>query len=229
MVRAQPFGDRHRKRKLTERRQAVLDFVGEYGECHGYPPSLREIGSEVGLKSTSAVSHQLDVLEKMGLLTRDARRARAAVVKLSRPRGDEVKSDKVEQAPVGIGSQNMVSIPLFERIAAGTPVAANRDPEGTLQLPREQVGSGDLFAVKVVGDSMVNANIFDGDIVVVRHQNNADNGDIVAALIEEEATVKTFHRMNGRVLLLPQSPTHEPIPGDNCLIMGKVVTTIHRH
>jgi repressor LexA len=117
---------------------------------------------------------------------------------------------------------------LFDRIAAGPPVIANREPEDIMQLPRDQVGSGELFAVKVAGDSMINASIFDGDVVVVREQNDARNGDIVAALIEEEATVKTFQRMNDHVWLLPQNPAHDPIPGDACRIMGKVVATIHR-
>jgi repressor LexA len=121
----------------------------------------------------------------------------------------------------------MVRVPLFDRIAAGNPVIVNPDSEDAIQLPRELAGSGVLFAVKVVGDSMVNASIFDGDYVVVRQQDAADNGDIVAALIEEEATVKTFHRVNGHVWLMPQNPNHEPIQGDQCRIMGKVVATVH--
>ena len=132
------------------------------------------------------------------------------------------------QPPVIGGSPTTASVPLFDRIAAGPPVIANREPEDIMQLPRDQVGSGELFAVKVAGDSMINASIFDGDIVVVREQNDARNGDIVAALIEEEATVKTFQRMNDHVWLLPQNPAHDPIPGDACRIMGKVVATIHR-
>jgi repressor LexA len=156
-------------------------------------------------------------LKEMGYLTREARMPRTAVAKPLR-------------------SLKMISVPLYERIAAGNPVIANPDPEDTMELPSEMVGSGDLFAVRVVGDSMVNANIFDGDCVVVRHQEVADNGDIVAALIEEEAvtieegaaTVKTFQRVDGHVWLIPQNPKYLPIPGDHCRLMGKVVATVHR-
>ena len=125
------------------------------------------------------------------------------------------------------GSQNLVSLPLFERIAAGDPVIANPYSEGFMHLPREMVGSGELFAVRVTGDSMVNASIFDGDYVVVRRQDDAVKGDIVAALLEEEVTVKTFQRANGHVWLMPQNPSYEPIPGDGCRLMGKVVATVH--
>lgn len=130
-------------------------------------------------------------------------------------------------ASMSIGSQNMVSVPLFERIAAGNPVIANPYSEGFMHLPSEMVGSGALFAVRVAGDSMVNASIFDGDYVVVRQQDVALNGDIVAALIEEEVTVKAFHRVKGHVWLMPQNPSYEPIPGDGCRLMGKVVATVH--
>ncbi len=154
----------------------------------------------------------------MGYLARDANKARTVVAK---PRRLRVIQE-------GNGSQNMVCIPLFERIAAGIPVMANPDSEDIMQLPREMVGSGDLFAVRVVGDSMVNANIFDGDCVVVRQQQVADDGDIVAARIDDEATVKTFQRANGHVWLMPQNPSYEPILGDRCRLMGKVVATVHR-
>jgi repressor LexA len=225
---AQSGGAKHRQHPLTTRRQAILGFHGEYMERHGYPPTYREIGDAVGLKAISAVAYQLKILEEMGRLTRTARRPRTAVAKPSGDRGIPRRSGKPESALATTSSPDMVSVPLFERIAAGAPVLANREPEDVMQLPREQVGFGDLFAVKVAGDSMVNASIFDGDIVVVRRQNDARNGDIVAALIEEEATVKTFRVMNDHAWLLPQNPMHEPIPGDDCHIMGKVVATIHK-
>ncbi len=148
----------------------------------------------------------------------------------------KMKSDEAGEALVSSGSQNMVSVPVFDRIAAGTGVIANQGShlyqglqysEDTMQLPREIVGSGALFAVRVVGDSMVNASIFDGDLVVVRQQDSADEGDIVAALIEEEATVKTLQYANDHVWLMPQNPAHKPILGDACRIMGKVVATVH--
>ena len=217
---------------LTERQQKILACIRESNERRGYSPSLREIAREVGLKSTSAVSYQLRNLEEMGCLSRDAGIPRAVVEKPSRPRGIPKRSGQAGTALTGIGWQDMVSVPLFERIAAGDPVLANPDPVGIMQLPREMVGSGDLFAVRVAGDSMINANIFDGDCVIVRQQQVADNGDIVAARIQDgtEAwvTVKTFHRVHGHVWLMPENRRYEPIPGDDCELMGKVVATIHR-
>lgn len=214
----QPPEDDGRSRGLTERQQNILDFIHESMEGRAYPPSMREIADAVGLRSTSAVSYQLNLLAEMGYLARDANKARTVVEK---PRRLRVIQE-------GNGSQNMVCVPLFERIAAGTPVMVNPDSEDIMQLPREMVGSGDLFAVRVVGDSMVNANIFDGDCVVVRQQQVADDGDIVAARIDDEATVKTFQRANGHVWLMPQNPAYEPILGDRCRLMGKVVATVHR-
>ena len=122
----------------------------------------------------------------------------------------------------------MVSVPLFEQIAAGAPVTANPDPDEIMHLPQEMTGSGALLAVKVAGDSMAGANIFDGDCVIVRQQDTAHNGDIVAALIQDEATVKTFHRADGHIWLMPQNPGYQPILGDQCGLMGKVVATVHR-
>ncbi len=228
MATASSSGDSHHAHMLTERRQAILDFHRGYLEHHGYPPSMREIGNAVGLRSVSAASYQLKILEEMGFLTRTARRPRTAVATLSPERSTHVKLGEVGTGPTDIASTDMVNVPLFPRIAAGAPIIANLEPEDIMRLPREQVGSGDLFAVKVVGDSMVNASIYDGDIVVVRHQDDARNGDIVAALIEEEATVKTLRYMNDHVWLLPQNPAYEPILGDHCRIMGKVVATIHQ-
>jgi len=189
---------------------------------------MREIADAVGLKSTSAVSYQLKILEQMGHLTRDARMPRTVVEKPPRPRVLQDRPDDAGEAPAAKGSPAMVRVPLFEQIAAGAPVIANPDPQGIMQLPREMTGSGALFAVKVAGDSMANANIFDGDCVIVRQQDTAHNGDIVAALIQDEATVKTFHRTDGHVWLMPQNPGYQPILGDQCGLMGKVVATVHR-
>jgi SOS regulatory protein LexA len=160
---------------------------------------MREIADAVGLKSTSAVSYQLKILEQMGQLTRDARMPRTVVQKPPRPRPLPDRPDEAGEAPAGTGSPAMVRVPLVEQIAAGTPVIANPDPEGIMHLPQEMTGSGALFAVKVAGDSMANANIFDGDCVIVRQQDTAHNGDIVAALTGDKATVKTFHRGRSRL------------------------------
>jgi repressor LexA len=222
----QPSGGDGHDDVLTERQQKILDSIRKSVEDRGYPPSMREIADAVGLRSTSAVSYQLKILEKKGYLTRGAKMPRTVVEMPPRLQVQE-SSEEVGKAPVSIGSQRMVGVPLFERIAAGRPVIVNPDSQGVMQLPSELVGSGVLFAVRVVGDSMVNASIFDGDYVVVRQQDAADNGDIVAALIEEEATVKTFHRVSGHVWLMPQNPSYKPIQGDHCRLMGKVVATVH--
>jgi repressor LexA len=201
---------------------------------------MREIAESVGLRSVSTVSYHLGILAEAGYLDRDPRQPRTVVAKPSRIQVLHVESDGIGEVLGGVGPKNMVGVPLFERIAAGTGALANpgshlrhglQYSEETMQLPKEAVGSGVLFAIKVVGDSMINANIFDGDIVVVRQQNSADDGDIVAALISEEAeeaTVKTLQHLNGHVWLLPQNPAHKPIPGDYCRLMGKVVATVHR-
>jgi repressor LexA len=221
-----PGGDRDYR--LTPRRQKILDFIHQSVESHGYPPSMREIAEAVGLKSLSAVSYQLKILEQMGHLTRDAKMPRTVVEKPSRRRVRQDRPDEAAKAPAGSGSQDTVTVPLFRQIAADAPMFTGPDPEGIMHLPRQMVGSGALFAVRVAGDSMVNANIFDGDCVIVRHQTTADDGDIVAALIEEKATVKTLHRANGHVWLMPQNPSYKPILGDQCGLMGKVVATVHR-
>ena len=184
-----------RDHRLTPRRQKILSCIHQSVEHRGYPPSMREIADAVGLKSTSAVSYQLTILEQMGHLTRDAKMPRTVVEKPPRPRARQEGPHEAGQALAATGSPAMVSVPLFEQIAAGAPVTANPDPEGIMHLPQEMTGSGALFAVKVAGDSMANANIFDGDCVIVRQQDTAHNGDIVAALIEDEATVKTFAGM----------------------------------
>jgi repressor LexA len=232
-----PRGD-HRKHQLTERRRQILDFIHQSTERRGHPPSMREIGDAVGLRSTSAVSHQLKVLEEMGRLTRGTRTPRTVVQKPPCLRVIVQRSHEDVEVPAATRSQNMVDVPVFEQIAAGTGVIANpgshlhqgfQYSEDTMRLPREKVGSGVLFAVRVVGDSMVDASIFDGDYVVVRQQDIADDGDIVAALIgEEEATVKVLQRANGHVWLMPQNPVYKPILGDDCLLMGKVVAAVHR-
>jgi repressor LexA len=213
---------------LTPRRRNILSFIRESTARRGYPPSMREIADAVGLKSTSAVSHQLKILEGTGYLTHEARMPRTAVAKPPCLGVVPGWSGEFGEAPAGIGSLKMVSVPLFERIAAGAPVIANPDSDDIMQLPSEMVGSGVLFAVRVAGDSMLNANILDGDYVVVRQQQVAENGDIVAARIEEEATVKTFQRVDGHVWLIPQNPNYPPILGDHCRLMGKVVATVHR-
>lgn len=221
-------GDDGRDGELTERQQAILAFVRESTELRGYCPSMREIADAVGLRSTSAVFYHFKILAGKGHLTRGARMPRTVVENLPGHRVVQERWDEAGEAPADFGSQNTVGVPMFERMAAGDPVTASPDSVGTMWLPREMIGSGVFFAVRVAGDSMINVNIFDGDWAVVRQQDSARNGDIVAALIDEEATVKTFHFVGGHAWLMPQNPRYQPILGDQCRVMGKVITTISR-
>jgi repressor LexA len=212
---------------LTQRQRRVLEVIRDSIERRGYPPSVREIGEAVGLSSASSVAHQLSVLQKKGWLRRDPNRPRALDVRLP---GDSVHAT---QGGRSVNSDEAAMptptyVPLVGRIAAGGPVLAEQALEDVFPLPRELVGEGTLFMLKVAGDSMVEAAICDGDWVVVRQQPNAENGEIVAAMIDGEATVKTYKRRDGHVWLLPHNPAYEPIPGDDATILGRVVTVLRR-
>lgn len=203
---------------LTARQRKVLEVIQTWVDRYGYPPSVREIGEAVGLTSTSSVSHQLRALQRKGYLRRDANRPRAVGV-LAADTG------------TAVGAQQMPKpafVPLVGRIAAGRPVLAEEAIEDVFPLPKDIVGEGDVFLLSVTGDSMINAAITDGDWVVVRQQPTAENGDIVAAMIEGEATVKTFKRRDGHAWLIPQNEAYEPIPGDEATILGKVVAVLRR-
>lgn len=210
---------------LTPRQRDILAVIRSTVEERGYPPSVREIGEAVGLTSPSSVAHQLGVLEKKGLLRRDANRPRALVVADdSTPAPDSV----ADVTGIGDAMPAAAYVPVLGRIAAGGPILAEEAVETVFPLPREIVGEGELFLLKVVGDSMVDAAICDGDWVVVRRQPTADNGEIVAALLDDEATVKTLQRREGHTWLLPHNPAYSPIDGDHATILGKVVTVIRR-
>ncbi|WP_419150713.1 transcriptional repressor LexA [Nocardia vinacea] len=212
---------------LTVRQRKVLEVIRTSVSERGYPPSIREIGDAVGLTSTSSVAHQLRTLERKGYLRRDPNRPRAVDV-----RGLDEAVRAVTSLPttedVETGRPVPTFVPVLGRIAAGGPILAEQAVEDVFPLPRELVGDGSLFLLKVVGESMVDAAICDGDWVVVRQQNVADNGDIVAAMIEGEATVKTFKRTGKNVWLMPHNPLFEPIPGNDAQILGKVVTVIRK-
>jgi repressor LexA len=210
---------------LTPRQRDILAVIRSTVEERGYPPSVREIGEAVGLTSPSSVAHQLGVLEKKGLLRRDANRPRALVVADESGPSTETESDVT-----GIGDTMPAAayVPVLGRIAAGGPILAEEAVETVFPLPREIVGEGELFLLKVVGDSMIDAAICDGDWVVVRRQPTADNGEIVAALLDDEATVKTLQRREGHTWLMPHNPAYSPIDGDHATILGKVVTVIRR-
>ena len=187
---------------------------------------MREIGEAVGLSSASSVAHQLSVLQKKGWLRRDPNRPRALDVRLP---GELSIAGATAAQPTGDDAvPTPTYVPLVGRIAAGGPVLAEQAVEDVFPLPRELVGEGTLFMLKVVGDSMVEAAICDGDWVVVRQQQHAEQGEIVAAMIDGEATVKTYKRRDGHVWLLPHNPAYEPIPGDDATILGRVVTVLRR-
>ena len=211
---------------LTDRQRAIVDMIRTTTEARGYPPSVREIGESVGLTSPSSVAHQLKNLQKAGYLRIDPNRPRALVLSnLSEP---EIP---VTDDPEVLGAREVpgvTQVPVLGRIAAGGPILAEQSIEQTFPLPRDLVGEGDLFSLKVVGDSMVDAAICDGDWVVVRRQPNCENGDIVAALLDDEATVKTFKRRDGHIWLMPHNPAYAPIAGDSAQILGKVVTVLRR-
>jgi repressor LexA len=207
---------------LTQRQRRVLEVIRDSIERRGYPPSVREIGEAVGLSSASSVAHQLSVLQKKGWLRRDPNRPRALDVRLP---GETQQAQAVGEEPAGPAP---TYVPVVGRIAAGGPVLAEQAVEDVFPLPRELVGEGTLFMLKVVGDSMIEAAICDGDWVVVRQQPTAENGEIVAAMIDGEATVKTYKRRDGHIWLMPHNPAYEPIPGDDATVLGRVVSVLRR-
>jgi repressor LexA len=213
---------------LTWRQRKVLQVIRESVQRRGYPPSMREIGEAVGLTSTSSVSYQLSTLQAKGYLRRDAGRPRTVEVRLPGHPAVRPEPGPDDDSPMDIASQEAAYVPLVGRIAAGGPILAEEAIEDIFPLPRQIVGEGMLFLLKVVGDSMVNAAIADGDWVVVRQQPVAENGDIVAAMLDGEATVKTFKRSADHIWLMPHNPAYTPIPGDEAEILGKVVAVLRR-
>jgi repressor LexA len=219
---------------LTPRQRKVLEVIRDWVERFGYPPSVREIGDAVGLTSTSSVHHQLRTLERKGYLRRDPNRTRAVDVRgPDEPVSGGEVAERVSTAvdrgtPEADDRPSPAFVPLLGNIAAGGPILAEQAVEAVFPLPREVVGEGTLFLLNVRGDSMVEAAITDGDWVVVRQQPVAENGEIVAAMIEGEATVKTFKRRDGHVWLMPANPAYEPIPGDDATVLGRVVAVLRR-
>ena len=205
---------------LTRRQRLILVTINEAVAAHGYPPTMREIGDAVGLTSSSSVSHQLQALERKGFLRRDPKRPRAMEVVMP---GDDGTPDIPPTPEI---TPNSVSVPLVGRIAAGVPITAEEQVEDIFTLPSRLVGDGDLFLLQVVGDSMIDAAICDGDWVVVRSQKEAQKGEIVAAMIDGEATVKTFVQRDDHVWLMPHNPAFAPILGDHAEILGKVVAVL---
>jgi repressor LexA len=206
-------------RGLTPVRRKIVEVIDDSVRRHGYAPSMREIGEAVGLASTSSVSYQLSVLEREGYVSRAARRPRTAALRAPAPPAAEPA---------------LARVPLIGQVAAGIPILADQHIEEVFALPRQLVGDGELIMLRVVGDSMIDAAITDGDWVVVRCESDIENGDIVAAMVESdtsadrEATVKTFKKRDGHVWLIPHNPAYVPILADNATIVGKVVAVLRR-
>jgi len=210
---------------VTDRQRRILEAIRDSVATRGYPPSMREIGEVVGLTSSSSVKHQLTALQTKGYLRQDPHRPRALEVVLPEEFADAPSAPTPAR---DTDNDRVVDVPLVGRIAAGGPILADQQVEDVFSLPRQLTGDGDLFMLNVSGDSMIDAAICDGDWVVVRRQNTAENGDIVAALLDDEATVKTLRRKDGQVWLMPHNPAYTPIDGTHARIMGKVVSVMRR-
>ena len=203
---------------VTPKQQQVLDYVAAHIQEKGYPPSVRDICSAVGFKSTSSAHAYLEALEKKGLLHKDASKTRALKVTSS----STPSPSNVTPFP-DVATREIVNVPIVGKVTAGQPILAVENIEDSFPVPLEFVGNQDAFMLKVRGESMIEAGILDGDFVLVSKQSTARNGDIVVALIEDEATVKTFYKENGYVRLQPENPYMEPIiVRENLSILGKV-------
>jgi repressor LexA len=199
---------------LTPRQLKILSVIKKAVEDQGYPPTMREIGHAAGLSSTASVTYQLQILEEKGWIRRDAARGRAIEITLPGQDGEAAPQDKTRL------------IPLVGKIAAGNPILAEQEVEEVLPLPESIVGKGDLFLLQIKGDSMIDLAICDGDFVVIRAQKSAEKGEIVAAMIDGEATVKTWSKKDGHFWLLPANDDYAPIPADEAVILGKVTAVL---
>ena len=211
---------------LTDRQRKILNVIQDAVKDRGFPPTVREIADLVGLASPASVAHQLSALERKGFIKRDPNSPRA--IDLTLPNKSGVSIDGLVGGLEGEQTPEATFVPLVGRIAAGGPILAEESIEAIYPLPKELVGNGELFMLEVVGDSMIDAAICHGDKVVVRKQDDAQNGEIVAALLGDEATVKTLKRKDGHVWLMPANPNYEPINGDHAKILGRVVTVMRK-
>ena len=208
-------------KSLTRSQQEVLAFLKRFIKKNGYPPSVREIGAAVGFTSSSTVHAHLQSLERMGFIKRDAKHARAFVIL------DGFDEDMLDDNElIEIENPNIIRLPVVGRVAAGEPILAEENIEDTFALPTQLVGDTGSFMLTVRGESMIEAGIMDGDYIVVREQPTANNGDIVVALLGDEATVKTFYKEDGRIRLQPENQTMEPIYTTDVTILGKVIALL---
>lgn len=221
---------------LTDRQRNIINAIQSNIKIHGFPPSFREIGEAVGLRSPSSVKHQLRTLEDKGILRINANKGRAIEILdnsiVENNSNNKINKNSSRVANISAYESDSVinsrDVPLVGRIAAGAPITAEQHIEDVMRLPERLTGTGNLFMLEVHGDSMIDAAICDGDYVVVREQHEAVNGDIVAALLDNEATVKTFRNDHGHVWLIPHNPAYSPIDGSHATIMGKVVTVLRK-
>ncbi|HJB55905.1 MAG TPA: transcriptional repressor LexA [Candidatus Olsenella avistercoris] len=207
--------------KLGKRQLAIYDFIRSYSDEHGYPPSVREIGAAVGLASPSTVHMHLKVLEEQGLIKRDSKKPRTIEVMGKQAASGQHLAEVTQDV-----DRDVITLPVVGRVAAGTPILAEQNIEDRLSLPTSVVGDASSFVLRVRGESMVNAGIFDGDYIVVKEQSDAHDGEIVVALIDDSATVKTFYREPGRIRLQPENDTMEPIYVESPTILGRVTALI---
>ena len=213
-------------RKITKRQQQIYDFIRSYQTEKGYPPSVREMAAAVGLSSPSTVHAHLSALEAHGLIKRDKTKPRALEV-FEQEGNPDNNLDISQESPVP-EMRGVVSLPLVGRVAAGMPILAEQNIEDTFTIPTEIASDSSSFILEVHGNSMINVGIYNGDYIIVREQPSAMNGDIVVAMIDGSATVKTFYKERGRVRLQPENDAMEPIFADNLTILGKVVALMRR-
>ena len=199
---------------LTDKQQLIFTYIKEKINASGFPPTVREIGDRFGITVKGAYDH-LKAIEKKGYIKTEQNKSRAIVIL-----NDE---DTLQPGTSGI------SIPLVGRIAAGSPILADENIDEYLTFPERMFGSGEFFALNVAGDSMVDGGIFDGDIAIIRKQNTANNGEIVAALLEDEATLKIFNKMGSAIKLLPMNKSYKPIEPENITILGKLAAVFRRY
>lgn len=200
--------------ELSHRQRQILQYIIQHSEAHGYPPTVREIGQAVGLSSSSTVHAHLRTLEQAGLIRRDAVLTRAI----------RVVAGNIEQLKL----RQVINLPVLGRVAAGSPMLASQDIEDSFPVPKEFLEGGDGFMLRVKGDSMVEDGIMNGDYVIVRRQDTAEDGETIVALVDDEATVKRFYRENGRIRLQPANSSMRPLWFDNVRIVGKVVGVLRK-
>ena len=220
-----------RRNKISKRQQSIYDFICEYTKSHGYPPSVREIGTAVGLASPSTVHMHLKSLEEKGYIHRDQNKPRTIEL-VEQDKGDNRQNSATSGNADNLATvtsnpnTNAITLPLIGRVAAGTPILAEQNVEEMLTLPTSVVGDASSFILRVKGVSMINAGIFDGDYIVVKEQHDAHDGEIVVALIDDSATVKTFYHDDGCIRLQPENDQLEPIYVEDPIILGKVTALI---